>query len=86
MWCPLIRIESGKFIEIRDWHLLLWNAQATNRLTQVTGGVSATFSYDPSGNQTSGRGVSVLTYDVRNLPLSMTTAQGTFRYRYDAAG
>jgi YD repeat-containing protein len=62
--------------------------QGSNRLTSVSGGYSSSYTYDPSGNVTSdaGRGLSGISYDHRNLPVSLTIGGATYTYRYDADG
>ncbi|MFK7849033.1 MAG: DUF6443 domain-containing protein [Rhodothermales bacterium] len=60
----------------------------TNRMSSVTN--HGTYSYDANGNITDGElteGIdSILAYDYRNLPETITTGGSTFIYRYDASG
>lgn len=63
----------------------------SNQLYRVSGGIephvgTVTYDYDPNGNATTGRDISEITYDHRNLPLSMTLNSGELAMRYDASG
>jgi YD repeat-containing protein len=65
------------------------NHSQNNRLTSVSGSISSSFTYDPSGNMTSHsrRGITGASYDYRNLPLTFSMTGGrALTYRYDPAG
>jgi RHS repeat-associated protein len=85
------------FICLRNLGFL--TASTSNRLLSVTeaAGVSAetwdaesgSFTYDPNGNLLTAPApyaLSAVTYDPRNLPLSLTRGGVTTTYRYDAGG
>ncbi|MBB6499989.1 DUF6443 domain-containing protein [Pedobacter cryoconitis] len=60
-----------------------------NRLTSITGGplTTGTYSYDANGNTTTdGRNGVTFTYNVLNLPLTVTKAGLNLAYLYDASG
>ncbi len=57
-----------------------------NQLTSVTGGLSATYTYDGNGNMTNDNTKGTITYDYRNMPIRITTNDTVIEYAYDAAG
>lgn len=71
---------------------LTFHYEQGNRLKSLSGDLEVAYDYDPNGNVIRGRGIDTLTYDHRNLPLSMRlpdTAEGNKKQlwlRYDAAG
>jgi RHS repeat-associated protein len=60
----------------------------TNRLTSITGSMSANYGYDANGNVTSDsyRGLSNIVYNSSNLPEVLTKSGSTINYWYDANG
>ncbi len=79
----ITKTRSGK-------HMIYTPFPGTDRLQKVDiGGVDKNYQYDSRGNVISDglRQISSISYDRRNLPLSMTTTNGAnFKYKYDDNG
>jgi RHS repeat-associated protein len=52
----------------------------------LTGSPWGTYTYDAAGRQTTGEGRTINSYTAFNLPRSVTTAQGTIGFLYNASG
>ncbi|MHB8425415.1 MAG: RHS repeat-associated core domain-containing protein [Gammaproteobacteria bacterium] len=60
-------------------------AAGSNQLLRLSGGQTATYSYDADGNLISD-GINTYTYDDTNRLTSVTTGSGTDTYQYNALG
>lgn len=59
----------------------------TNQLQNVNGLTGSDYTYDPNGNMKhDGRNNADLTYNLLNLPQTVTLTNGTLTYTYDATG
>jgi len=87
--------ETGTLID----NLTYTNASTSDRLTSIADAVAPTaetwdvesgsFTYDANGNITSAPApysITAVTYDPRNLPISITRVDTTTNYRYDDGG
>ncbi|UIR56448.1 RHS repeat-associated core domain-containing protein [Sphingobacterium sp. SRCM116780] len=57
-----------------------------NKLTDLTGGVKGTYTYDGNGNATKDRTDMIFTYNYLNLPQSASKTGTAVTYLYDATG
>jgi len=62
------------------------NSNKSNRLANLSGGISGTFIYDGNGNATKDRTGMVLSYNHLNLPKTVTGTGKNIIYTYDASG
>ncbi|WP_333888881.1 DUF6443 domain-containing protein [Sphingobacterium siyangense] len=62
------------------------NANKSNRLASLTGGVTGSFTYDLNGNATKDRTGMTLSYNYLNLPKTVTGTGKSIVYTYDASG
>ncbi|MCS3556780.1 MULTISPECIES: RHS repeat domain-containing protein [unclassified Sphingobacterium] len=62
------------------------NANKSNRLSSLSGGLTGTFTYDLNGNATKDRTGMSFTYNHLNLPKTVTGGSRTIVYSYDAIG
>ncbi|WP_333625493.1 DUF6443 domain-containing protein [Sphingobacterium siyangense] len=62
------------------------NTNKSNRLANLSGGLTGTFTYDVNGNVTADRTGMAFTYNYLNLPKTVINASKNITYTYDALG
>ncbi len=62
------------------------NANKSNRLATLSGGMTGTFTYDLNGNATKDRTGMTLSYNYLNLPKTVTGTGKSIAYTYNASG
>ncbi|UIR55916.1 DUF6443 domain-containing protein [Sphingobacterium sp. SRCM116780] len=62
------------------------NANKSNRLLSLTGGLTGSFTYDLNGNATKDRTGMLFTYNQLNIPKTATGTGRSIAYLYDATG